>query len=622
MEGPDGRPVWLLVLKLFFLCVFQLAVLLTLWLVLDPDQPPTSAILFFMLFPYVAYPLIFSAGRIGDLYDVETAFSLVEVYCVGAFATVLLPLLILLPIYFEVPMDEQVRDMLLGFTIALPSIWVPVLVGSAWGPASARHKHEAVMAADESATFTRNEIREMRVVTAGVFCFLSVPLGFFVPMYLGVEHEEAGEAVMVLVMLVAHIGAYEIVLAPRIGLFLHVDKSVGITASIPEAIVKLVYGSSILPMVILLPIYLHGVLRIHAQRTLAAFMLGLPSAALLEACRVSHREALAKLPVLLALVYFGLVMPIGVLLPAWLSGEPDGTGKSLFLAFMMSPLVLCLIGCTIFTAVYEPRLPFQPIDYYLEGDHRSFDMLYAGTGVVLPVVLLLPVYFEGGLEDTPALITLCYMCMISGLLVIMFAISFRSASAPEVQDADVQNLPYASAQETLRTNRLDTDPFTPGRKTANSSRAALTLATLSSDQGDDADGAGNNDELRQRRDTAMSGLSGFDVDDERPTDAAANDSRAKGGISTARQASTGSRQSSVWNGWETGMACKAEFPSDGGVYDAKIVSLDWGTRRATVEFKDYDGDHEDVPMSRLYSADDPVDVSGTSPPVGSSVVAC
>lgn len=85
----------------------------------------------------------------------------------------------------------------------------------------------------------------------------------------------------------------------------------------------------------------------------------------MEAVRTSHRGNLAKMPVILAMVYFGLVMPVYMLLPAWLAGEPESTGKSVFLGFMMTPLSCCLLLAVMFTALYEARLPFVPLDLLL-----------------------------------------------------------------------------------------------------------------------------------------------------------------------------------------------------------------------------------------------------------------
>ena len=70
--------------------------------------------------------------------------------------------------------------------------------------------------------------------------------------------------------------------------------------------------------------YLRGDIRETPRRLLGACMLGLPPSYVLESARVGTKGDLAKLPVLLALLYFFIVMPVGILLPTWLAGEPDG----------------------------------------------------------------------------------------------------------------------------------------------------------------------------------------------------------------------------------------------------------------------------------------------------------
>lgn len=78
--------------------------------------------------------------------------------------------------------------------------------------------------------------------------------------YLGVNHDEAGEAAMVFFMLLSHVCAFQLAVAPRIGLLLHVNAGLGRTPWIPEAAVKLMWGGSALPMIVLLPLYVLSVL--------------------------------------------------------------------------------------------------------------------------------------------------------------------------------------------------------------------------------------------------------------------------------------------------------------------------------------------------------------------------
>eukprot|EP00036_Acanthoecidae_sp_10tr_P010155 CAMPEP_0182924346 /NCGR_PEP_ID=MMETSP0105_2-20130417/5987_1 /TAXON_ID=81532 ORGANISM="Acanthoeca-like sp., Strain 10tr" /NCGR_SAMPLE_ID=MMETSP0105_2 /ASSEMBLY_ACC=CAM_ASM_000205 /LENGTH=618 /DNA_ID=CAMNT_0025062115 /DNA_START=251 /DNA_END=2108 /DNA_ORIENTATION=- len=562
--------------------------------------------------PICAVPNYDSVGRITELYDVDEWFSWVEVCAVAAATGFALPVIVLLPILYSASLAEETHGMLLGFIIMLPAVWTPVMAGAACGSALAEAEVMLLAVPGEQQQYPPVEKHEIQVVTAGIFFWLSVPLGFFVPLYLGENHDEAGEASLVFFMLASNLVAFQWVVAPKLATTLHVYGRVGTHVCIPEAVVKLLYGASLLPMLVLLPLYLHGDVRQEARRMLAMFLLGLPPCYTLEAARVSHRNAMAKLPVLLALTYFGVVMPLGILLPAWLAGEPDSTGKSIFLAFMMTPLALCLMGATVFTALHERRLPFQPLDFFLLHESRRSDIVYASAVIILPVVMLLPIYFDGDLEETPALITLSYMAILAGTLIIMFGISYFSDATPQLKAPDVLNLPYATKQEVLRTSRLDTDPFSPGRKNVNSSNmaaSALSLATLPP--------VGQT----QRRGTGMSsasGAMGFGDNDERGGPSPIYPGSAKERKdsfdeamfetdSTQRKqsrASVTSRKSAVWGGWEPGMACKAEYPSDGNVYDATIVALNWEKREATVAYIGSEGNEQEVPISRLYSADE------------------
>jgi hypothetical protein len=431
---------------------------------------------------------------------------------------------------------------------------------------------------------------------------------------------------------------------------------------------------------------------------LGACMLVLPPSYVLESARVGTKGDLAKLPVLLALLYFGVVMPVGVLLPAWLAGEPDGTlipgscmapdvlvwcgrggeaqrlramcnqikkltmhlemydlfgacralqyhtgahceplstsfcsdssiitthppvclmptgtGKSVFLSFMISPITLCLIAATAFTAMNNPRLPFYLVDALVTDPSKSVDLAYAGTMIVLPTAVLLPIYFDGGMENTPKLITLCYMCILVGLLLLMFTISLCLGAAPDVrEDAAVRNLPYAARTDVSKTASM--------MQTPNSQRTALSLQSLSQSSVNIHNYNGGKTST-----TAVSGptafsdknLDGhgttnrmdkhFDGDDDDD-----DDEQARDGLGSTHLASAGggntelfrreSTKSAMWPGWEVGVACMAEFPPDGTVHSAHIVSLDWDHGRAVVSYDGYDGDDAQVPISRLYDA--------------------
>lgn len=96
--------------------------------------------------------------------------------------------------YFEVQLPETTRAILLGFAVLLPAVWVPVLAGAVWGPAAAGHRERvfALSSPNGEPSFERDgaydtvDATELRAVAVGMFFFLSVPLGFFLPLF--VEH--------------------------------------------------------------------------------------------------------------------------------------------------------------------------------------------------------------------------------------------------------------------------------------------------------------------------------------------------------------------------------------------------------------------------------------------------
>ena len=51
---------------------------------------------------------------------------------------------------------------------------------------------------------------------AALFFFLSIPLGFFVPLYVGLDHTAEGETAMVFFMLLSNVVAFQWRLAPRV----------------------------------------------------------------------------------------------------------------------------------------------------------------------------------------------------------------------------------------------------------------------------------------------------------------------------------------------------------------------------------------------------------------------
>lgn len=54
------------------------------------------------------------------------------------------------------------------------------------------------------------ERREMQFIALGVFGFLSIPLGLFVPLYLGTNPSGSGEATMLAFMIASHLISFQV----------------------------------------------------------------------------------------------------------------------------------------------------------------------------------------------------------------------------------------------------------------------------------------------------------------------------------------------------------------------------------------------------------------------------
>eukprot|EP00041_Stephanoeca_diplocostata_P005080 m.56015 g.56015 ORF g.56015 m.56015 type:complete len:634 (-) comp15560_c1_seq1:3683-5584(-) len=617
---------WLISLKVFFLFLLQLAVLLPVWLVTDPTQTQQVVLIIVMLLPYVIYPIIWAVGILFDVFLVEDWFTPTEVYVVGTLAGTILPAAVLTPKYFHLNVPDVVLECILAFIILLPSVWIPLLAGYAWAPVVVAQRidqkdiqQKMLTPASAESPLPREpsgaspstedaERREMRWIVMGLVAFVSFPLGFFVPLYLGTDPNAGGSSTMVFLTLLAHLIAFQYIVAPRLGLFGHIWLKSSSSTDVPEAVFKLLYGGAMLPTVILLPLYLHTSMHIEAQKTLLFFLLGLPPVYVLEAVRTSHRANLAQLPVSLAMVYFGLVMPVGVLLPAWLAAEPDSTGQAVFLSFMLAPVTVCLLFALVFTAFYEARLPFVPLDALLRehADNTVATYSYAVSLSVAPVVVLLPTYFEGDLADTPKLITISFMGILTGILIVMFVVSrCRGGTAgPTSTAASVPNLPFASRGGHSQA---------PSQPTA-VSRGLFGNVTMGNTAGMAA-ASFNAAQQESRTDSVSPGLNYGDNDNSlldtpgmmmpslSPTDFAEpvqqQDTRLHG-----RSASV---KSEVWQGWEVGMRCLALHGASGALYAATIRTLDWDKRTATVDWDRADFQPERVPMSKMYDNEEPAE---------------
>lgn len=570
---------WLLAAKVFALVVFPLGALLPIWVVTSPSEAAEVAIAFFMLLPHVMYPILWAVGSLFGVFDADEWFKYTEVLLVGVFSGFILPVIILIPIYYNVAMTQAAADTLLGYMIALLGVWMPLLVGSFYSGAiqdaiklGGLDMHNMRASPDAEHRSKTSDRIERRSDVLALFFFFSVPLAFFLPLYIGVDHSDEGEATMIFFMLLSNLVAFHWQLSPRLAVlaFSKLGLDTGMhnrrsTMDEAEAIVKLVYSCSVLPMIILLPLYLHGDIRYDPKQTLAFYLLALPPVHVLEVIRTAHRHRRGGLPVKIGVAYFGLVMPLGIMLPTWLAGEPDSTGKSLLLGFMMTPTTICLLVSVIFTAIYEARLPFLPLDAVIRNSSFGVDISYTFILLLLPVALLLPVYFSADLEDTPNLIILCFIGILFGTTALLFAASWwRKNDHGVVQDTAI-DLPYAATE---------------------SRRSQMALEAY-----------GGNDALTSKGDQFIA--SKFKA---QAWAAGTDQSQAKKG---SEYVNISEDDATVKYGWQPGMRVKAPHDSDDRLYEATIVSIDTKQGTARVNYIGYDDDETTtVAIADVFESDD------------------
>lgn len=136
MGAGVGDPLrrWVVALKVFLLFVLPLIILLPVWIVTDPTDTQACVIVLFMVLSYVVYPIVWGIGLLFEAYLVEEWFTPKEIYVVGGFSTVVLPILILTPMYNALDVADSVLNCILALIIMLPTVWVPLLSAYIWAP--------------------------------------------------------------------------------------------------------------------------------------------------------------------------------------------------------------------------------------------------------------------------------------------------------------------------------------------------------------------------------------------------------------------------------------------------------------------------------------------------------
>jgi hypothetical protein len=243
-------------------------------------------------------------------------------------------------------------------------------------------------------------------------------------------------------------------LAPRIALRIHVAGwRIGRTREIPEVLVKLLYGCCLLPMVVLLPVHLHANLQHRPKRALVVCMLGVPLLSVCEAVRTAHAREAEGMRGRMAVAAFGLVVPVGCLLPMWLAVGPTEPGETALLLAMLVCVCGVLLAWAVLTFTVKPHLPFALLDYLLVGGSTSLrtDRACAAVAVLLPTAVLLPVYFWAQLSAAGGLVVLTFLGISTVLLACMLGKSMHERTTMG-QNGVTSLLKLRPTSQSVRTN--------------------------------------------------------------------------------------------------------------------------------------------------------------------------
>lgn len=132
----------------------------------------------------------------------------------------------------------------------------------------------------------------------------------------------------------------------------------------------------------------------------------------------------------MAVAIFLLVVPFGVLLPMWLAVMPGEVGETALLVAGFCSITAVLLAVTILACTVQPHLPFELLDYWIDGGSTSTqaDRMFAASVFVLPTAFLLPIYFEAGVSTAGGYSTLAFLGIFELLLAIMFGVSLKERS--------------------------------------------------------------------------------------------------------------------------------------------------------------------------------------------------
>lgn len=411
--------------RLFMLFVFPLALYVPVWLVLNPSLAVQQLLVFLALAPHVAYPLVWIVGVLREWFEAQE--HIFEFMFLGLISGFVIPVLVLTPVMVSVDMEPEVSTMMLAMTIALLSTWIPLVVSSLVSRTIV-DDYETAEGKDYPSLYPGK--RELVMVMVGLIMFLSAPLGLFLTLLVDRDHSIKGEATLIVFAIVTSTLSFLYILAPRLGYRLAVWKKLGSTPDTSKSMAQLVWGCSVLPMILLLPIYLEVDFGKIQRNAFLTCLLGIPPFTVCEALRTYHQRKMSGFPMRLAVLFLVLVLPLGILLPTFLAlaNTFTATDQPIIVAFLFGSPGLFLLGVTVKTFSDDAQIPFIPLDYLMdtnEGGSTSalFDWVFAATCLLLPTIVILPWWATGDLYDDTNLVLVSYI----GIFTLFIAITFAKA---------------------------------------------------------------------------------------------------------------------------------------------------------------------------------------------------
>lgn len=396
----------------------------------DVSANARAAFIFFALLPHWLLALVWTGSSLTPLYDIDSSIvSTQEIVFAAPLFGVLVPAIILVPILSETHLSTQEYNVLLGSSILLPCTWLPLLAVIFQTPRVLRIEDSNSVGVVKASRASFDDLTlimaEMRRAYLGYILATAVPLGIFLPIYIHHESTMSGEGEAVLMFFFLLPGCISLLfnVSYRLGLvFFSFNPGISVASSI--SIAKLTLCAIVVPVIVMLPIIRSVSIAQAAHDVLVAFALSMPALTVLDILRIKFydkdRKMFIQLTVMTMVVF---IIPFIVLLPATVAATSmSPKGHIAMIVLILSPLC-CLLGYLVYlTALHMHNLPFQPLTLIMTPP-SWVEITFGVIIVCLPMVILLPIFFDAGLASSPRMVLMGFMIAIIVILAVIFAVS-------------------------------------------------------------------------------------------------------------------------------------------------------------------------------------------------------